>query len=133
MGWFLASADHVAQGYGSRALTIARTTAYAIADLLDDVLASQQSAKNRNLSFELGGTMYEIPSWLSNLGGLAGKIGLDIGAAYAAPKLAALGITGQMVDLVEQELNAEGYTLGPIANSRQSFTSALNALSKRMS
>jgi hypothetical protein len=36
-----------------------------------------------------------------------------------------------MVDLVEQELNAEGLTLGPIAKPGKSFTSALNALSKR--
>lgn len=132
MGWFLATADQVAQGYGTRAMTIARTTAYAIADLLDDILASKQ-AKSRNLSFDLGGTSYEIPSWLSSIGGLAGKIGLNVGAAYVAPKLAALGITGQMVELVEQELNAEGLTLGPIARPGKSFTSALNSLSRRTS
>ncbi|MGH9885702.1 MAG: hypothetical protein ACREBE_09250, partial [bacterium] len=136
MGWFLATADKVAQGYGTRALTIARTTAYAIADLLDDVLAGQaghQRSGSRNLSFEFGGTKYEIPSWLTDVGGMAGKIGLNLGAAYVAPKLAALGITGQMVDLVEQELNAEGLTLGPIAKPGKSFTSALNSLSKRVS
>jgi hypothetical protein len=132
MGWFLATAENQAQGYGRRALTIVRTTAYAIAKLLDDILAGNQ-AKSRNLSFELGGTSYEIPSWLSGVGSLAGKIGLNIGAAYYAPKLAALGITGEMVNLVEQELNAEGLTLGPIAKPGKSFTSALNSLSKRTS
>lgn len=130
MGWFLATAEKEAHSYGRRALTIVQTTARAIADLLDDILARNQ-AKNRNLSFELGGTTYEIPSWLSNLGNVAGKIGLSLGAAYAAPKLAALGITGQMVDLVEQELNAEGLSLGPIARPGKSFTSALNAISQR--
>ena len=136
MGWFLATADKVAQGYGTRALTIARTTAYAIADLLDDILSGQagvQRGAPRNLSFEFGGTKYEVPSWLADVGGVAGKIGLSLGAAYVAPKLAALGITGQMVDLVEQELNAEGLTLGPIAKPGKSFSSALNSLSKRVS
>jgi hypothetical protein len=130
MGWFLATAEKQAQGYGRRALTIVRTTAYAIAKLLDDILASNQ-AKGRNLSFELGGTSYAIPSWLTSVGSLAGKIGLNLGAAYYAPKLAALGITGPMLDLVEQELNAEGLTLGPIARPGKSFTSALNSLSNR--
>lgn len=127
MGWFFATAEQVAERYGIRALTIARTTARAISDLVDDILAGRQ----RNLSFELGGSSYEVPSWLANVGSLAGKIGLNVGAAYVAPKLAALGITGQMVDLVEQELNAEGLTLGPIARSNKSFTSALNSLAKR--
>ena len=126
MGWFLATAEQVAHGYGLRALTIVRTTAHAIADLIDDILA-----RRRNLSFDINGTSYEIPSWLTGLGSTVGKIGLNLGAAYVAPKLAALGITGQMVDLVEQELNAEGLTLGPIAQPKKSFTSALNALSKR--
>jgi hypothetical protein len=127
MGWFLATAERVAHGYGLRALTIVRTTAHAVADLVDDVLAARQ----RNLSFEIGGTSFELPSWLSSAGSLAGKIGLNLGAAYVAPKLAALGVTGQMVDLVEQELNAEGLTLGPIAKPTKSFTSALNSLSRR--
>jgi hypothetical protein len=130
MGWFLATAEKQAQSYGRRALTIVRTTAYAIAKLLDDILASNQ-AKGRNLSFELGGSSYTIPSWLTNVGSLAGKIGLNIGAAYYAPKLAALGLTSQMTELIEQELNAEGLTLGPIARPGKSFTSALNSLSNR--
>ena len=128
MGWFLATAERVAHGYGLRALTIVRTTAHAVADLVDDVLAARQ----RNLSFEVGGTSFEVPSWLTSAGSLAGKIGLNLGAAYVAPKLAALGVTNQMVDLVEQELNAEGLTLGPIAKPTKSFTSALNSLSKRV-
>jgi hypothetical protein len=128
MGWFLATAERVAHGYGLRALTIVRTTAHAVADLVDDVLAARQ----RNLSFEIGGASFELPSWLTSAGSLAGKIGLNLGAAYVAPKLAALGVTNQMVDLVEQELNAEGLTLGPIAKPTKSFTSALNSLSRRV-
>jgi hypothetical protein len=129
IGWFFATAEEVARAYGARALTIVRTTARAISDLVDDILARRQ----RNLSFELGGTSYVIPSWLSGLGRLVGKIGLDVGAVTLAPKLAAMGISGQMLDLVEQELNAEGLTLGPLARPGRSFTSALNSLSSKSS
>lgn len=128
IGWFFAVAEQVAERYGIRALTIVRTTARAIGELVDDLLAGRP----RNLSFSLGGTAYEIPSWLTNLGSLAGKIGLNLGAAYVSPKLTALGITGPMIDLVEQELNAEGLTLGPIAKPGRSFSSALNALNSRL-
>lgn len=127
IGWFFATAEEVARGYGTRALTIVRTTARAISDLVDDILARKQ----RNLAFEIGGTSYGIPSWLSGLGSLVGKIGLDVGAVALAPKLAAMGISGQMLDLVEQELNAEGFSLGPLARPGRSFTSALNSLSSK--
>jgi hypothetical protein len=127
MGWFFATAEEVARGHGARALTIVRTTAQAISDLVDDILARRQ----RNLSFEIGGTSIGIPSWLSGLGSLVGKIGLDVGAVALAPKLAALGISGQMLELVEQELNAEGLSLGPLAKAGQSITSALGSIASK--
>jgi hypothetical protein len=127
MGWFFATAEQVARAYGARALAIVRTSAQAISDLIDDVLARQQ----RNLSFELGGTNYKVPDWVSGVGSLVGRVGLDIGSLYLAPKLAALGITGQMVQLVEEELNRDGLTLGPLAKPGTSMASALGSLSKR--
>ena len=36
-----------------------------------------------------------------------------------------------MLDLVEQELNAEGLSLGPLAHPGKSFTSALGSLSSK--
>jgi hypothetical protein len=83
MGWFFATAEQVARAYGARALAIVRTSAQAIADLIDDVLARQQ----RNLSFEIGGTKYKVPDWVSGVGSLVGRVGLDIGSIYLAPKL----------------------------------------------
>jgi hypothetical protein len=127
MGWFFATAEQVARTYGARALTIVRTTAQAIADLIDDVLARQQ----RNLSFEISGTSYKIPDWVSGLGSLVGRIGLDVGSIYLAPKLAAMGITGQMLKLVEEELNHDGLTLGPLAKPGISMASALGSLSTK--
>jgi hypothetical protein len=127
MGWFFATAEQVARAYGARALAIVRTTAQAVADLIDDVLARQQ----RNLSFELGGTSYKIPDWVSGLGSLVGRIGLDVGSVYLAPKLAAMGITGQLLGLVEEELNHDGLTLGPLAKPGTSMASALGSLSSK--
>jgi hypothetical protein len=124
MGWFFATAEQAARAYGARALAIVRTTAQAIADLIDDVLARQQ----RNLSFDFGGTSYKVPDWVSGVGSLVGRVGLDIGSLYLAPKLAALGITGQMLQLVEEELNRDGLTLGPLAKPGTSIASALGSL-----
>ena len=127
MGWFFAQAEKVARSYGARALAIVRTTAQAIADLIDDVLARQQ----RNLSFEIGGTSYKIPDWVSGLGSLVGRIGLDVGAMALAPKLTAMGITGPMLRLVEEELNHDGLTLGPLTKPGTSMASALGSLSSK--
>jgi hypothetical protein len=127
LGWFFAQAEAAARAYGMRALTIVRTTAAAISDLVDDVLARYQ----RNLSFELGGSHYTVPSWLSDAASTVGKIGLDLGAAYVRPYLIGAGITGEMLGLVEQELNAEGYSLGPLSKEGQSVTSALASIANK--
>ena len=130
IAWFFSIAEKVARDYGARALKIVRATALAISDLIDDIVAERQSSP-RNLSLESGGTVYRVPSWLSGVGALAGRIGLNVGALALAPKLAALGITGPMLELVEQELNAEGLSLGPLANPKRSFTSVLSSMSSR--
>jgi hypothetical protein len=127
LGWFFAQAEAIAHSYGARALTIVRTTAAAIADLLDDIVARYQ----RNLSFEIGGTHYNVPSWLSDAASTAGKIGLDLGAAYVRPYLIGAGVTGEMLNLVEQELNAEGYSLGPLSKAGQSVTSGMAAITNK--
>jgi hypothetical protein len=134
IGWFFAQAEQVARSYGARALNIVRKTARAISDLVDDVLAERQQRHHeqaRNLSFSLNGTTYEMPSWLSGLGSLVGRVGADVGAIYLAPKLAAMGITGQMLQLVEEELNHDGLTLGPLAKPGTSMASALGALAAK--
>jgi hypothetical protein len=127
LGWFFAQAEAVARKYGARALTIVRTTAAAIADLIDDIVARYQ----RNLSFEIGGTHYSVPSWLSDAATTAGKIGLDLGAAYVRPYLIGAGVTSEMLNLVEQELNAEGYSLGPLSKAGQSVTSGIAAITNK--
>lgn len=127
LGWLFAQAEAVARSYGARALTIVRTTAAAIADLIDDIVARYQ----RNLSFDFGGTHYNVPSWLGDAASTVGKIGLGLGAAYVRPYLIGAGITGEMLNLVEQELNAEGYSLGPLSKAGQSVTSGIAAITNK--
>jgi hypothetical protein len=127
LGWFFAQAEQIARSYGARALTIVRTTTAAISELVDDILARQQ----RNLSFDIDGHHLAIPSWLTDAAGTAGKIGLDLGAAYARPYLLGAGITSEMLGLVEQELNSEGYSLGPLAKPGQSVTSGMAAIANK--
>ena len=129
--WFFKQAEDVARLYGRRALTIVQTTAAAIWDLIDDVIAQQEKHEQRNLSFDIGGSHYTVPNWLSDAAGVVGKIGVDIGAAYARPYLLAAGVTNEMFNLVEQELNSEGYSLGPLANQNQSVGYALAQLASK--
>lgn len=112
MGWMFALAEQAARRYGARALSMVRTTAHAIAEVLDEVLATTQ----RNLALEIGGYKLEAPPFVSALASVAGRVGLDIGAVALRAKLDELGIGGDMVGLVEEELNREGLTLGVFAH-----------------
>ena len=112
MGWMFALAEQAARRYGARALSMVRTTAHAIAEVLDEVLATTQ----RNLALEIGGIRLEPTPFVSALASVAGHVGLDIGAAALRSKLDALGIGGDLVGLVEEELNREGLTLGVFAH-----------------
>jgi hypothetical protein len=112
IGWMFALAERAARRWGARAIVLVRTTAQAIADLADEVLARGQ----RNLALEVGGMRLEPPPWMAQIGTAVGRIGLDIGAAALRSKMDALGIGDDMVGLVEQELNREGLSLGLLAH-----------------
>lgn len=112
MGWMFALAEQAARRYGVRALSMVRTTAHAIGEVLDEVLANTQ----RNLSLEIGGYKLEAPPFVSALASVAGRVGLDIGAAALRAKLGAMGIGPDMFGLVEEELNREGLTMGVLAH-----------------
>jgi hypothetical protein len=107
-----ALAEQAARRWGSRAIAMVRTTAQAIADLAEEVLARSQ----RNLAIEVGDMRFEPPRWMSQLGKVAGRVGLDLGAAALRSQLNSLGIGDDMIGLVEQELNREGLTMGVFAH-----------------
>ena len=112
IGWMFALAEQAARRWGSRAVAMVRTTAQAIADLAEEVIARS----TRNIAFENGGLRLEPPRWISQLGQVAGRVGLDLGAVALRSKLGALGIGDDMFGLVEQELNREGLTMGVLAH-----------------
>jgi hypothetical protein len=66
----------------------------------------------------------EAPKWVSALGDVAARVGLDVGTAALKSQLGALGIGVDMIPLVEHELNREGLTLGPLAHIPQLATFA---------
>ena len=112
IGWLLSLAERVARKYGPRAIAIVRSTALAIAELADEALARAQ----RNLSLEIGGKLLRPAGWVSALAKIGARVGLSVGAVALQSKLKTLGIGADMVGLVEEELNREGYTLGALAN-----------------
>ena len=113
IGWMFALAERAAQRWGSRAVAMVRTTALAIAEVAEEVLARTQQ---RNIALEIGGLRLEPPRWMSQLGTVAGRLGLDIGAAALRSEMDKLGIGADMVGLVEQELNREGLSMGVLAH-----------------
>jgi len=115
MGWMFALAEQAAGRYGMRALSMVRTTAHAISEVLDEVLARSQ----RNMPWLLAAVEYMPPEWKSALGkiaGVAGNVGLNVGSALIHQKLASYGIGSDMFGLVEEELNREGLTMGVLAH-----------------
>lgn len=112
MGWMFALAQLAARRYGPRMIKMVRTVAHAVADVLDEVLARGP----RNFALDIGGTRFEPTPWMSALAGAASHIGLDLGATALRAKLASMGIGDDLVDLVEEELNNEGLTLGVLAH-----------------
>jgi hypothetical protein len=115
IGWLLGLAEKVARRFGPRAITIVRTTAQAVADLADEAIARSQ----RNLSLEIGGLRLAPAPWMSGLARIAGRIGLNVGAAALQTKLATLGVGPEMLGFVEEELNREGLSLGALATPKK--------------
>lgn len=115
IGWMFALADYAARRWGSRAVAMVRTTAQAVADVADEVIARTQ----RNVPWLLAAVEYMPPEWksgLAKLAGVAGNVGLSVGAAALRKKLTDHGIGDDMVGLVEEELNREGLSLGVFAH-----------------
>ncbi len=114
IGWMFALAERAARKYGVRAISIVRTTARAIADLLDQAL----ERKERNLSVDLGGLAFVPSPWMSQLAKVAANVGLDLGATVLRAELGPVG--GEVLGLAEQEANKQGMTLGPLAHPPRS-------------
>jgi len=130
LGWMLALAERTAERMGQRALQVVRTTALAIADVIDQIVANAAEQLPRNIALEIGRTRLEPAPWFSGLVRIAGRVGADIGAVALRTKLAQLGVGNDLFKLVEEELNREGYTMGALANP-PSLTTVANFVRKR--
>ncbi len=96
MGWMFALAETAARRFGRRALAMVRTTAHAISEVLDEVLAHSQ----RNMPWLLAAAEFMPPEWKSGIArsaGVAGNVGLSVGAAALRSKLSSYGIGDDMV------------------------------------
>jgi hypothetical protein len=118
IGILLAVAERVARRYGTRALAMVRTTAKALAAVLDAVLM------RRNISIDIGGYHLDTPKWLDDTATAAGKVGLDLGSIYLRSKLGALGIAPEVIGLLESHLGESGRTLGAFAHPPELATFA---------
>jgi hypothetical protein len=112
IGWMFALAERAARKYGARAISIVRTTARAIADLLDQALERRE----RNLGLDIGALAFEASPWMSQLAKISTNVGVDIGSSLLRSQLGALGIGDDVFNLIEQESNKQGMTLGPLAH-----------------
>jgi hypothetical protein len=110
--WILNLAERAAAKWGPRVIAMVRSTALAIANLATEAL---QRARTRNLALEIEGYRFVAPPWLSGLARVATRVGIDVGAVALKTKLATMGISPDMIGLVEEELNREGLSLGPLA------------------
>ena len=115
IGWMFALAERAAKRWGSRAIAMVRTTALAIAEVADEVMART----HRNMPWLLAAAEFMPPEWksgLAKIAGVAGNVGLSVGAAALRSKLASYGIGADMFGLVEEELNREGLSMGVLAH-----------------
>lgn len=115
VAWLLALAEGVARKYGKRALAVVRSTAQALADISEELLAQHDE---RNIAWPAIASVASQSPYLSALARVAGRVGLNVGGAALKAKLASLGITPDMLGVVEDELNREGLTLGLAKSSR---------------
>src|SRR5262245_35577631 len=127
MGFLFALAERAAHRYGTRAISIVRTAARALANILDMVL------ERRNAQINIGGLRFDTPQWLDDTAGALGQVGLGLGSAYLRSKLAPLDLAGilglpggtdAVIGLLESELNEKNRTLGDFARPPQLATFA---------
>jgi hypothetical protein len=120
VAFVLALAEREARMYGPQGLSIVHSTAHAI-DRLDRIAADRwlagHGARNAGpFSLNIGG-MSLSPDWnaIGALARVGGKIVGNVGLEALKLKLATMGITPPVLNSLEQELNQEGLSLGPLA------------------
>lgn len=117
VAFVLALADREAEAYGPAGHRIVRSTALA-ADRLDAEAARRWMARRtRNAPTVQVGRYRVGPNipLIKALGRVGGRLGLKVGVEALRVKLATLGVTPPVLNSIEQEMNREGLSLGPLA------------------
>lgn len=120
VAFMLALADREARLWGPTGPRLVATTAHAV-DKLDQAAASRWKAQAgggpRNAAeLQLGDLRLRPDTQLLGaLGRIGGRLGYKAGIEALRVKLATLGVTPPVLTSVEQELNREGLSLGPLA------------------
>ena len=118
VAFVLALANREARHWGPAGQRVVRTCAHAI-DKLDQAAAQQwldERAPRNAAELRLGSTriMPNIPL-LAALGRITGRLGTRVGIEALRLKLATMGVSPPILNTIEQELQREGYSLGPLA------------------
>lgn len=120
VGFLLALAARESGLYGPAGRKVVETTARAV-DRLDRLAAQRwisetETAPRNAFEFKIGGLRIKPDmKLLSSLGKVGGRIGAKVGLEALRVKLAAMGITGPLLESVEQEMKKEGLSLGALA------------------
>jgi len=108
LGVMLALAERAAHRYGPRALAIVRTTARAVADLIDIATSQSQAQHHRNMRFQLGDRGFDTPDWLDRFALAVHHTGEGIGKVAGRAYLGYLGISPDLIDYFGKNLEAQG-------------------------
>jgi len=118
VAFVLALAEREARMWGAPGQRIVRTCAHAI-DQLDQAAARRwldERAPRNRAELRLG--HYKIrpnTPLLAALGRVGARIGGNVATQAIRIKLASMGVTPPVLSTIEQELNREGLSLGPLA------------------
>ena len=114
----LALAERESRLFGPAGPRIVQTTAHAV-DRLDQLAAEDWKRRTapRDASELMNGGQRTSPNMqlLGSLARIGGSLGGKVGLEVIKLKLAAMGISPPVINSIEQELNREGLSLGPLA------------------
>ncbi len=116
----LALAAREAPQWGPAGVGVVDRVARAVVDLADatgDVRRAVTARGPRNASIRVGRYRLHpaVPEVLGAVVRTLGVVGAEVVPAVARLKLASMGITPGMLGVLEQELNRDGLSLGPLA------------------
>lgn len=110
VAFMLALAERESAAYGPAGPRVVQTMAHAL-DRLDQ-LAADRLMRN---ALKIGGYTVAPKQLLGSIARVGGRLGGKVGLEAVKLKLAAMGISPPVLSAIDEELQREGLTLGPLA------------------